>query len=436
MSGVQSKFARATVLSAIAGAAIAFLSVAGGYHLARQSDVAAADSARVALQSAIAGFRALFGNGKEVDPRFIRMIERGVGIKDARFEVEPLSGREAQPVVNAQGRILGFVTWLPDRPMTHVMDRIAPWLMGVAFGFVALAGFSLLRERRSELPSAENESAGKNQTAVAPDAKPVVEILTSEQQFIRNELPQALAETALDVHYQPIVTAAGGSIAGVEALLRWTHKEHGFISPAKFVPVAEQMGLMDELGSFVLRRALADATNWPGVYISVNLSPLQVRNRAIIEVVRQALADSGVAPSRLILEITEGVLIDNPEEMLRRMQELRALGVRIALDDFGSGYSSLGYLQRFPFDKLKIDRSFVTPLGRSPNAAVIVQAIVALGRALGVSIVVEGVETEEQRVLLRLAGCDEMQGFLFARPAPVETVARLIAPAKVAASAA
>jgi EAL domain-containing protein (putative c-di-GMP-specific phosphodiesterase class I) len=130
------------------------------------------------------------------------------------------------------------------------------------------------------------------------------------------------------------------------------------------------------------------------------------------------------------------VLIDNPEEMLRRMQELRALGVRIALDDFGSGYSSLGYLQRFPFDKLKIDRSFVKPLGQSPNAAVIVQAIVALGRALGVSIVVEGVETEEQRVLLRLAGCDEMQGFLFARPAPVETVARLVAPFKVAMPAA
>jgi EAL domain-containing protein (putative c-di-GMP-specific phosphodiesterase class I) len=424
-----------TLLSAVAGAAIAFLSVAGGYYLARQSDDAEVDAARVALQSATSDFRALFGNGKEVDPRFIRLIEQGVGIKDARFEVEPPLGREMQPVLNAQGRILGFVTWQPNRPMIHVMDQVAPWLMGIAFGFAMLAGFSLLRMRRSELPDAESQSAEKKQ-ADAPDVKPVIEALTSEQQFIRSELPHVIAAQALDVHYQPIVTAAGGSITGVEALLRWSHKERGFISPARFVPVAEQMGLMDELGNFVLRRALADAKNWPDLYISVNLSPLQVRNRGIVETVRQALSESGVAPSRLILEITEGVLIDNPEEMLRRMQELRALGVRIALDDFGSGYSSLGYLQRFPFDKLKVDRSFVTPLGRSANAAVIVQAIVALGRALGVSIVVEGVETEEQRVLLRLAGCDEMQGFLFARPAPVEAVARLIGPVKVAMPAA
>lgn len=437
MSGVQSKFPRVILLSAVAGAAIALCGIAGGYYLARQSDDSAVKEARVALQSTISDFRALFGNGNEVDPRFIRMIERGVGIEDARFEVEPLAGREAQPVVNAQGRILGFVTWQPDRRLTKIMDRVAPWMTGVAFGFVMLAGFSLLRMRQP-LVERELSSAEDHQAATAPDEKPadrdtpaVIDAGTNEQKFIRSELPRALAAQAFEVHYQPIVTSAGGSIAGVEALLRWNHGERGSVSPAKFVPVAEQMGLMDELGTFVLRRALTDAKNWPSLYISVNLSPVQVRNRTIVEVVRQALADFEVAPSRLILEITEGVLIDNPEEMLRRMQELRALGVRIALDDFGSGYSSLGYLQRFPFDKLKIDRSFVKPLGQSPNAAVIVQAIVALGRALGVSIVVEGVETEEQRVLLRLAGCDEMQGFLFARPAAVEAVTRLITPAKI-----
>src|ERR1019366_6368056 len=133
---------------------------------------------------------------------------------------------------------------------------------------------------------------------------------------------------------------------------------------------------------------------------------------------RAALAESGVPPARLMLEITEGVLIDNPDEMVKRIEDLHALGVRIALDDFGSGYSNLGYLQRFPLDKLKIDRSFVTALGSSANGGVIIQAIVALGRALGLSVLVEGVETEQQRVLLRLAGCDEMQGFLFAKPAP------------------
>jgi EAL domain-containing protein (putative c-di-GMP-specific phosphodiesterase class I) len=144
------------------------------------------------------------------------------------------------------------------------------------------------------------------------------------------------------------------------------------------------------------------------------------------------LAESGVAPSRLMLEITEGVLIDNPDEMVKRMEDLHALGVRIALDDFGSGYSNLGYLQRFPLDKLKIDRSFVIALGDSSNGGVIVQAIVGLGRALGLTVLVEGVETEQQRVLLRLAGCDEMQGFLFAKPAPAKTIDRLLAQAKPA----
>jgi EAL domain-containing protein (putative c-di-GMP-specific phosphodiesterase class I) len=168
--------------------------------------------------------------------------------------------------------------------------------------------------------------------------------------------------------------------------------------------------------------------------VAVNLSPLQVRNRGIVELVRSALAESGVKPSRLMLEITEGVLIDNPDEMVKRIEDLHALGVRIALDDFGSGYSNLGYLQRFPLDKLKIDRSFVTALGSSANGGVIIQAIVALGRALGLSVLVEGVETEQQRVLLRLAGCDEMQGFLFARPAPAKAIDRLLAQGKQGAA--
>jgi EAL domain-containing protein (putative c-di-GMP-specific phosphodiesterase class I) len=194
--------------------------------------------------------------------------------------------------------------------------------------------------------------------------------------------------------------------------------------------VAEQMGLMDTLGAFVLRKALQDAKRWPDLYVAVNLSPLQVRDRGIIDVVRAALAESGVSPSRLMLEITEGVLIDNPDEMIRRIEDLHALGVRIALDDFGSGYSNLSYLQRFPLDKLKIDKGFVSALGQSGNGGVIIQAIVALGRALGLSITVEGVETEQQRELLRLAGCDEMQGFLFARPASAKAIDRLIKQSK------
>jgi diguanylate cyclase (GGDEF)-like protein len=258
-----------------------------------------------------------------------------------------------------------------------------------------------------------------------------IDTISSDQKFIHRELPRAISANELDVHYQPIVSSQGGRMVGVEALLRWTHATRGAIPPANFIPVAEQMGLMDTIGSFVLRRALEEARRWPEeLYVAVNLSPLQVRDSTIVDMVRSALAESGVAPSRLVLEITEGVLIDNPDEMVRRINYLHALGVRVALDDFGSGYSNLGYLQRFPLNKLKIDKSFVAALGRSSNGGVIIQAIVALARALGLSVLVEGVETEHQRVLLRLAGCDEMQGFLFAGPAPAKAIDKLLVQAR------
>jgi predicted signal transduction protein with EAL and GGDEF domain len=256
---------------------------------------------------------------------------------------------------------------------------------------------------------------------------PEMEIEFDERQFIRRELAGALASHAFDLHYQPIVKANGGAVVGVEALLRWQHPVRGFIPPAVFVQVAEEAGLMDQLGEFVLRRALFDAARWPDLYVAVNLSPVQVRDGKFVELVATLLKEAKFEPSRLMLEITEGVLIDDPDLVKSRLEDLRALGVRLALDDFGAGYSSLAYLQRLPFDKLKIDRGFVAALDQWANTGVIIQAIVALGRALGMSVLIEGVETEEQRVLLRLAGCNEMQGFLFARPAPPEAIDRLMA---------
>ncbi len=278
--------------------------------------------------------------------------------------------------------------------------------------------------RRAELAL---RAAAKKGAGAIVAFETALDTVSTDQKFIHRELPRALSANELELHYQPIIASHGGRIVGVEALLRWNHATRGAIGPAVFIPVAEQMGLMDTLGAFVLRRALLEAKRWPDLYVAVNLSPLQVRDHKIVDLVRSALSESGVAPTRLMLEITEGVLIDNPEEMVKRIEDLHALGVRVALDDFGSGYSNLGYLQRFPLDKLKIDRSFVTALGNSANGGVIIQAIVALGRALGLSVLVEGVETEQQRVLLRLAGCDEMQGFLFARPAPANTIDRLLA---------
>jgi len=258
-----------------------------------------------------------------------------------------------------------------------------------------------------------------------------IDTVSTDQKFIHRELPRAISANDLDLHYQPIVSSQGGRMVGVEALLRWDHATRGSIPPATFIPVAEQMGLMGMIGAFVLRRALDEAKRWPeDLYIAVNLSPLQVRDGTIVNLVRSALAESGVSPGRLVLEITEGVLIDNPDEMVKRIKDLHELGVRVALDDFGSGYSNLGYLQRFPLDKIKIDQSFVAALGRSSNGGVIIQAMVALGRALGLSVLVEGVETEHQRVLLRLAGCDEMQGFLFAKPAPASSIDALLEKAR------
>jgi diguanylate cyclase (GGDEF)-like protein len=305
--------------------------------------------------------------------------------------------------------------WIGGRTLT----------VGVSAGFALAPADAATREEMTACANlalrAAKRSGGGKIVAFSADMKNE----SAERRFIERELKDALAAGDLDVHYQPIVAANGAGMVGVEALLRWHHRERGQIAPPDFVSVAEQCGLMGELGEFVLRKALTDVRRWPGLFVAVNLSPVQVRDRLLVDVVQRALADTGIAPARLLLEITEGVLIDNPEEARDRLDALRALGIGLALDDFGTGFSSLSYLQRFPFDKLKVDKSFVEPLGRSANAGAMIQAIVALGRALGLSVLVEGVETEEQRVLLRLAGCDEMQGFRFGRPGPPYIIDRM-----------
>jgi diguanylate cyclase (GGDEF)-like protein len=252
--------------------------------------------------------------------------------------------------------------------------------------------------------------------------QPHIETDYAERRFLLRELQSAIALQSFGVEYQPIVAAEGGAMVGVEALLRWTHPIRGPIPPSIFIPLAEQSGLMSQLGEIVLRRALSDAVRWAPLSIAVNLSPLQIRDRWLVELVAAVMAETGIAASRVVLEITEGVLIDNPQEAQARLEDLRGLGVRLALDDFGTGYSSLNYLQKFPFDRLKIDRAFVASLGSSGNTGAIIQSIVTLGHALGMKVLAEGVETDEQRVLLRLAGCDEMQGFLFARPGPAAAI--------------
>jgi EAL domain-containing protein (putative c-di-GMP-specific phosphodiesterase class I) len=248
-----------------------------------------------------------------------------------------------------------------------------------------------------------------------------------KRKLIENDLRAAIERNELHVAYQPIVSNNGETVIGVEALCRWTHAARGDIAPSEFIPIAEYSGLIIPLGEWVLRRACLDAKAWPGVFIAVNVSPLQFRRPNFVGIVERILAETGFDPTRLELEVTESTLLGNSETAGQAMARLKALGVRLALDDFGTGYSSLLYLRRFPFDKLKIDRSFVHSIERAADAAAIVHAVVSLGRGLGMKVTAEGVESYDQQLFLRAAGINSMQGYRFGRPCPAEAITHRLA---------
>jgi diguanylate cyclase (GGDEF)-like protein len=250
------------------------------------------------------------------------------------------------------------------------------------------------------------------------------------------DIRQAIAKGAFELHYQPIVNLGSNEIVGCEALLRWNHPVRGMISPAEFIPIAEETGLICQIGDWVLTTACAEATSWPpSIKLAVNISPVQFRSRAFSLKVANALATTGLPANRLELEITEAVLIRDDETALTMLQHLRAIGVRIALDDFGTGYSSLSYLQRFPFDKIKIDRCFVNDIAEAEGSSSIVQAVINIARARNMTTTAEGVETERQREILHSFGCTEMQGYLFSRARPVAEIRMLLSQASSIAAA-
>ncbi|QQO33813.1 EAL domain-containing protein [Bradyrhizobium diazoefficiens] len=245
---------------------------------------------------------------------------------------------------------------------------------------------------------------------------------------IEVELRDAIQNDVLRPYYQPLIDLQSGRITGFEALVRWPHAERGMVSPAEFIPVAEETGLINPLGGLMLRRACLDAATWPDdVRVAVNLSPLQFRSGNLLSMVTDALKHSGLPPRRLELEITETLLLEKSAQVLATLHALRALGVRISMDDFGTGYSSLSYLRSFPFDKIKIDQSFVRDLGANREAQAIIRSIVSLGKGLGVIITAEGVETEAELSCLRTEGCDEGQGFLFSKARPNAEIISLLA---------
>ena len=266
--------------------------------------------------------------------------------------------------------------------------------------------------------------------------EPEMDARVKERRTLELDIRQAIADQAFELHYQPIVSFRSNEIVGCEALLRWNHPVRGMISPAEFIPIAEETGLICDIGDWVLATACAEAANWPpGVRLAVNVSPVQFRSHAFSLKVANALVTTGLSADRLELEITEAVLIRDDEAALTMLQQLRAIGVRIALDDFGTGYSSLSYLQRFPFDKIKIDRSFINGLAEAEGSSSIVQAVINIAKARHMTTTAEGVETEQQREMLVDLGCTEMQGYLFSRARPVAEIRMLLSRAKNIAAA-
>lgn len=256
--------------------------------------------------------------------------------------------------------------------------------------------------------------------------EPAMDAHVRARRQLEIDLRKAIADQVLEVYYQPCLSLLSDRITGCEALLRWRHPERGMISPAEFIPIAEETGLINELGEWVLAKACIEATTWPeGINLAVNVSPVQFKSGTLALKIVSALAASGLPAHRLELEITEAVLIRDDETALDILHQLREIGVQIALDDFGTGYSSLSYLQRFPFDKIKIDRCFVNDLAEAGGSS-IVQAVVNIAAARHMKTTAEGVETERQQQLLRGLGCTEMQGYLFSAPKPAEELRAIL----------
>ena len=277
--------------------------------------------------------------------------------------------------------------------------------------------------RHADLALYEAKAGGRASYRVF---RPRLDDIATRRRQTEIDLRAALDSSSLAVHYQPQVDIPSGTIHGFEALVRWCHPIRGMVPPMEFVAVAEETGLIEQLGNYVLRTACRDAMTWPApTGIAVNLSPMQFNTGNLVRQVEQALQDSGLDAQRLELEITEGVLLKSTDSVLDQLRALKRMGVQISLDDFGTGYSSLGYFRSFPFDRVKIDRSFITGLGEHADSLAIIRAVTGLCSSLGIRTTAEGVETQGQLNLLRRERCDHVQGYLFSKPVPLEKTGAL-----------
>lgn len=284
--------------------------------------------------------------------------------------------------------------------------------------------------RKADIALYRAKESGRNQYCFF---EPEMDETLKAKALMEADLRAALADGGqLSVYFQPQIDSSTHQLVGVEALIRWHHPTQGAVPPQIFVAVAESTGLIVELGDWVLREACRAALQWPGLSIAVNLSPVQFRSTGFAARVIDLVTSAGVSPTQIELEVTEGVFIEDDGRVQNAIGQLRAVGFRIALDDFGTGYSSLSYLQKFAVDKIKIDRSFVANIGEGADSTAIVNAVVTLGRSMGLTVNAEGVETAAQRDFLRAAGCDELQGFLFSKAVPAEEITQHLQMARAA----
>ena len=321
-------------------------------------------------------------------------------------------------------RLAGRLIEEVGRPFEIDGDRLA---IGLSVGIAVFPGDGLSAEkllRNADIALYRSKVDGRNAFRFFEQA---MDAPLQARRRLELDLRAALAQASFHLHYQPLVDAATNGIIGFEALLRWDHPERGAVPPLDFIPLCEATGLIVPLGEWVLNQACADAARWPApIRVAVNLSPMQFRSGKLADEVRRALAVSGLDPSRLELEITETVLLAENDRTLRTLHDLKALGVRIALDDFGTGYSSLSYLRSFPFDKIKMDKSFVSGSREGNDCEAIIKAVAGLGAALRMVTTAEGVETAAQLERMRAFGFGEIQGYHCGRPQPADAVAVLL----------
>ncbi|WP_454851810.1 bifunctional diguanylate cyclase/phosphodiesterase [Rhizobium binxianense] len=335
------------------------------------------------------------------------------------FAIAFASAEESAAALQLSEQILDFLA----EPL-EIGRRVV--VVGASIGIAMSPAGAIGREelvRRADLAMYKAKEAGRARMTLYD---PVMDADREQRNALELDLRMAIENGELTLAYQPLVDAATHRMTGVEALVRWNRPGHGPVSPDIFIPIAETSGLIESLGLFVLRKACETAKQWPELKISVNVSPGQFRNPAFTDYVRYVLKQTQIEAQRVTLEITEGYMIQNPQRTRQSIERLKGLGVKVALDDFGSGFSSIGYLRQFGFDRIKIDRSLIMDINEGTRQREMLQATVALARSLDIPVTAEGIETEEQAIAVRLVGCDSLQGYFFGKPMPPEQITAML----------